>query len=153
MSEAAIRALLNTAVNTVSNVGKVYDYERWTNGWDTFLDLFKTTIGTTPQIRGWDIGYRGFIAERDPQFARKTIHRHTFWVQGYMRLNDALASEKDAAALSTAVCNAIDASAALHATVYHNTGPASLEQFEPRTYGSTLCHYSRIVVIVPEQVN
>jgi hypothetical protein len=153
MSESAIRAALYAAVNTVTNIGKVYDYERWAAEWPKFLDLFKTEINGVEQIRGWDVAYRGFVATRDPQFARFNIQNHAFWVQGYVRLNDSLASEKEVSALAAAVCDAIDTDATLHATVYQNTGPASLEEFTPRTFGSVLCHYVKIVVIVPEQVS
>jgi hypothetical protein len=153
MSQAAIRTALNTAVNTVADVGNVHDYERWSDDWANFLDMFKTTINNVEQIRGWDIAYRGFLAERDPQFTRSVIHRHAFWIQGYIRLNDEMASEKEAAALAEAVCTAVDSNATLHTTVYQNTGPASMEEFTPRTFGGVLCHYAKIVVVVPEQVS
>lgn len=153
MSEAAIRAAIYSAVGGVSSVGEVYDFEQWAAEWPDFLNLFKTTIGGVDQILGWDVSYRGFSPSRDPQFARFVIHTHTFWVQGYNRVNNALATEKIFAPLAIAVCAAIDANSTLHNGVYKHTGPAELQTVEPRTFGSVLCHYARIVVTVPEQVS
>lgn len=153
MSETAIRAALYSAVSDVSNIGTVYDYERWAAEWGTFLTLFKTTITGVPQIRGWEVAYRGFLPARDPQFARQVIHNHSFVVQGYMALSDADESEKTFATLALAVVAAIDADSTLHSGVYKLTGPASMDIFEPRSFGSVLCHYARITITVSEQVS
>jgi hypothetical protein len=152
MSEAAIRAALYTAVNGVSNIGKVYDYKRRADTWPEFLALFKTKISGTEQIRGWDITYRGFTGIRDAQFGRAVKHNHLFWVQGYMGVNDADATDKTFAALAEAVVAEIDASATIHTGVYTLTGPASLE-VEAVPLGSALCHLAHIVIEVPEQVS
>ena len=58
MPEAAIRTQIYTILGGVTNIGQVYDYERWAADWVTFINLFKTTIGTVDQIRGWEIGRR-----------------------------------------------------------------------------------------------
>lgn len=153
MSQSAIRAALYTAVGTVSNVGKVYDYKRRADEWDTFLEFYRTTINGVSQIRGWDITYRGFTARRDPQFARQVIHDHTFWVMGYMGLSDVSGTDKTFADLCEAVAAAIDANATLHTGVYNLTGPASIPELEVIPLGDVLCHIAQIIVVVPEQVS
>jgi hypothetical protein len=152
MSESAIRAALYTAVSGVSGAGKVYDEKRRADTWPDFLALFKTTIDGTPQIRVWDINYKGFEGQRDPQMARQTKRSHIFWVQGYMRVNDATSSDKTFATLTVSVCNAIDANATLHSGVYKFTPPASLPEMEVLPLGDVLCHFAQIVVTVTEQV-
>ena len=152
MSEATVRAALKNAIDTVSNVGKTYDYERWAAEWGDFLALFKTTISGTAQIRGWEVAYRGNDAQRDPQFARQIIHAHAFQVRGYMRVDDSAASEKTFAALAESVQAAIDASVTIHSSTYLDATPATLQAFEPRSFGGVLCHYAQINITVTEQV-
>jgi len=153
MSESAIRTLVYTAVNGVSNVGKVYDYERWAAEWADVLALFSTRISGVNQIRGFNVAYRGFTASRDPQFARFVQHTHRFQVQGYMGISDDNSTEKTFSTLAEAVAAAIDADSTLHGSNYITTTPASLDTLEPRWFGSTLCHYAEINVQVTEQVS
>lgn len=147
MSEAIGRAAIYNAVSGVSNIGKVYDYERFVNDWSRFLDLFKTTIGSTPQIRGWMVGYAG--AETVREFQCK-IRRHRFVVRGFLRLDDSAASEKTAATLAESVTNALDADSTVHAHSF--TTEAQLEIFESRDFGGVLCHYAEITQEYVEQV-
>lgn len=153
MSESAIRAAIYAAVGGVSNVGKVYDYERWAATWPDFLALFKTTVSGTDQIRGWEVSYRGFSAERDSQFRQFKRHTHTFWVQGYMGVSDADETEKTFATLAHAVVSAIDSDSTLHSTVYKFTGPVSMPICQTRMFSDVFCHYAQIVVTVQEQVS
>ena len=103
MSEAAIRSQIETALNTVADVGQVYDYDRHAVDWGEFLDLFKTKIRTKEQIRGWMIGYRGVpLAEREsfrPGSKTGIARTHRFQIMGVMGIDDANESEKTVAFL------------------------------------------------------
>ena len=118
MSESAIRTAIYNAVGGVPNVGKVYDYERHVNDWGAFLDLFKTTIGDTDQIRGWTVGYRGFPEAEYKQFrpqSKTGVKRvHRFQILGVMGIDDSEATEKTFAALAEDVCDALDGDSTLH---------------------------------------
>lgn len=154
MSEAAIRARLNTIVSGVANIGLVYDYERFTNDWSTYLSLFKTTIGAVDLIRGWTIGYSGFGVPPSPQeFGYRFARYHHWKIRGYLGLDDSAASEKTAGALAEAVCDAIDGDATLNGASYYETTPAVIDVFEQRLFGTVLCHYVEIAVSVAENTD
>ena len=152
MSVSAIRATLYSAVNGVTNVGKVYDYERWANEWDDFLTLFKTTISTVVQVRGWEITYRGFANQPPMDFSGKHIRAHRFHVVGYMGLDDSLSTEKTFANLAEDVADAIDANATLQGSTYYYVADVGIDEHEPRMFGGVLCHYALINVIVEEKI-
>lgn len=149
MSEAAIRTAIYNAVAGVSNVGTTHSYERWASTWDAFLDLFKTTISSTDQIRGWEVGYRGFVPNTEARvLSGSFIRTHQFVVMGYLGVDDSATTEKTMSALAEAVANAIEADTTLDALAYDNVETALL--FEPRMFGSVLCHYAEITVTIGE---
>jgi len=150
MSEATIRAAIYNAVNGVSNVGKVYDYRRHSVDWSSFLDLFKTTISNTSQLRGWMVGYRGFPeveATRLTKIDKRITRSHRFEVMGIMAIDDSAATEKTFAALAEDVCDALDSDATLQA--YMHVSPASLT-FDPAPFAGVLVHAAMIVLDVTE---
>lgn len=155
MSESAIRSAIYNAVNGVSNVGLVYDYERHANDWGAFLDFFKTTIGGTDQIRGWMVGYRG-IREAKPQTfvpgksGNERIHQ--FQILGVMGIDDSEATEKTFAALAEDVCDALDDAVALHAKgTFPNAAPVTMG-FDPRPFAGILVHAVAIAIDVTESI-
>lgn len=153
MSQATIRTAIYNAVNGVSNKGVCYDYERWRADWAGFLSLFKTTVSGTPQIRGWEVAYRGYEPTRHPQFSRITLQAHRFVVQGYMGVDDSEATEKTFATLAETVCETLDADSTLHSSTYWRVSSADLQAFEPRMFGSVLCHFAQIAITVTEEVS
>ena len=150
MSESAIRAAIYNAVSGVSNVGKVYDYERWTADWSGFLDLFKTTISSKEQIRGWEVSYRGFLADEPREFAGIHIRNHQWQVRGYLGLDDSAATEKTMSTLAETVRNTLEDDSSLHALSFYDVECGLL--FEPRMFGSVLCHYAEISLEVAEVI-
>jgi hypothetical protein len=132
MSETATRALVYAVVNGVSNVGQVHDYERWANDWTTFLDRFKATISSVSVIRGWTITCAGWTQDH-------AMRVYTYKVRGYFGLDDSAASEKAAMLIVDAVCQALDIS-----DDFDEGEMAELTAFEPRMFGTTLCHYAEI---------
>jgi hypothetical protein len=151
MTEATIRTAIYNAVNGVSNVGKVYDYERWANEWGDFLDLFKTTIGSTTQVRGWEVGYRGFLPDEEATLlAGAWVRNHNFVVVGYLGLDDSEATEKTMSALAETVADTIEADSTLDGLSYANVETTLL--YETRVFGGVLCHYAEIGVLIGEQI-
>lgn len=146
MSQATIRTRIYTIVSGVSDVGKVYDYQRFANEYDTYLNLFKTAIDGSDLVRAWMVGYDGFAAEEVS--TGDTVRRHQFRVYGLERINDAAASEKAAAELAESICNALDTDATLHG--YLDDRPSSIELFGYLQFGSVFCHSIEIVVTVSE---
>jgi hypothetical protein len=142
MSESAIRTQIYTILNAVTNVGKVYDYERWTADWTTFINLFKTTISGIDQIRGWEIGRRSAKEERQTLGAND--RDHTFIIRGYLGLNDAAATEKTMNNLVEAIAAAFRANLTLNGAAVQGHDYLQIDLIEARTFGSVLCHYAEL---------
>ena len=151
MSEATIRTAIYNAVAGVTDAGNVYDYERHTTDWSDFLDLFKTTIGTTDQIRGWMVGYRGIAGAEGGRFsgARRISRTHRFQILGIMGIDGSEASEKTFAALAEDVCDALDSDATVNGFMF--TAPATLG-FDPSPFAGILVHAAAITIEVTESV-
>jgi hypothetical protein len=152
MSEATIRAAIYAAVNGVTNVGKVYDYERRVDTWDAFGDLFRTTIGSTVQIRGWMIGYRGIVNAEGSRFERgskRVARTHRFQILGVMGIDDSAASEKTFAALAEDVCDALDSDSTIHA--FMGARPVTLG-FDPAPFAGVTVHAAAINIEITESV-
>lgn len=151
MSESAIRAAIYSAVSGVTDVGKVYDYERYSKEWGDFLDLFQTTIGGTSQIRGWMIGYRGIPESVGGRFTtpNRISRKHSFNILGVMGIDDSEESEKTFAALAEDVCDALDSDATINA--FAGVSLATLS-FDPRPFAGVLVHAAVIVLEVTEFV-
>ena len=150
MSEATIRSRINTVLGDVVDIGVTHDYERWSSTWDAYLAQFKTTIGSTPQIRGAEILYRGFTQDLSTLSTCSVVRYHNFVVVFIMGLNDGDATEKVAAPLVEAIVAALDKDAALNGASYVGFNPSQVETFEPRMFGDVLCHYAEIRKIVAE---
>ena len=132
MSEATMRALVYGLVAGVSNVGQVHDYERWANDWTTYLDRFKTTISGSDVVRGWTITCAGWTQDHG-------VRSYIYKVRGYFGLDDSAASEKTAIGIVEDVCEALNTS-----SDFDDVEAAELSIFEPRLFGSVLCHYAEI---------
>lgn len=153
MSETQARTDLYTIVSGVTNIGLVYDFQKWSADWSKFLDHFKTTISGVGVIRGWCITGGAPISDETEEFSWEpqrnkfiVTRTYNYLIRGYLGLNDTLATEKTAMALAIAVLKALDTSTTLRdGTRYdERTPPASLDVFEPRLFGGTLCHYIEI---------
>jgi hypothetical protein len=153
MSEANIRTQIYTILGAVTDIGKVYDYERWAADWPTFINLFKTTIGTVDQIRGWEIGRRSVKEQRITLGIASSGNEkaHGFLIRGYMRVNDAEASEKIFNALIESIATAFRANRKLNDTAKdHDFIQAEIIEF--RLFGGVLCHYAELSLTVYERV-
>jgi hypothetical protein len=144
MNEAGIRAQIYDILGDVADIGTVYDYERWAKDWDTFIALFKTTIGGTAQIRGWEI-YRPGPVPDDPT----SVRSHTYAINGYMSLKDSAGSEKIFNTLIEAVYDAFLAKPDLNDAALGHDG-IQVNVIEPRMFGSVLCHYCRLTLVCHE---
>lgn len=148
--ETTIRAAIKTAVESVSNVGLVYDYQRLTTEWDGFLNLFKTTISASEVIRGWCITCEGVTPVERETYGGNTSNyarNYPYKIRGYFGVDDSAASEKTAFAIAELVVDALTdhiSSAALD-------NIPSLDIFEPRVFGGVLCHFAEISMTVLDE--
>lgn len=152
MSEATVRAAIYAIVNDVTNVGNVYDYERWATMVKSVNALAVKTIAGVDVIRFWTISCTGWAAVADDFYSTDGgLRRYTYKIRGAFGLDDSAASEKTAIGIVEDVIEALNASATLHngGTFFHSV-LAGLDVFELRMIGDRLCHYAEITQVVEE---
>lgn len=147
MSESAIRTAIFNILNGVANIGKVYDYDRWSADWGTFINLFKDTSG---KICGWEICRKSAKADYDDNAEESTTHLYI--MRGYMSLKDSSATEKTFNLLIEAIRNAFRFNFSLNNNCEF-AGPVIIEVIDVRSFGSVLCHYSELNLPVREIVS
>lgn len=153
MSEAGIRAAIKTTLSGVTNIGKVYDYERWAIDWATFIALFKTTVSGVDQIRGWEIGRRS-VAEKKIVIgigASSNEKTHVFIIRGYLGLNDAAETEKTFNALIEAIATAFRSDKTLGGAA-RDHDYIQAQTIDMRIFGGVLSHYCELTLTVHERV-
>ena len=155
MSESTVRAAIKTVLDGVSNKGVVYDYERWSTSWDTYLTRFKVTIDSTDQIRAWTIACASFTQERiefRTEGKAGILRTYQWIIRGYLSLDDSAATEKTAIALAEDVIEALDDADTIRPPTagFYDAQPAQLRTFELRMFGDVLCHYAEIGIIIQE---
>ncbi len=145
MSEVLIRAAIKTALEGVSGIGTVHDYERWANDWNDFLALYKTSAN---KINGWTITrQRTTEAHASSSHTERT---HYFKIRGIYALNDADETEILFQALIEAICDAFRALYRIDSTAMNNE-PIQVDLVENRMFGRVLCHYTELTLEVVEQ--
>lgn len=159
MTDVTIRADLHAILDGITDIGEVHDYERWADEWPDFLDLMRTAIVIEgeKEIRGWTIGYNGYVPTHvslGPSWesfamAHK-VKAHSFMIRGYLGIYDREESEKTASALAQLVCDTLDANSSLRDDYFY-ADPATL-LFEARIFGGVLCHYTQIEQVVVEVI-
>jgi hypothetical protein len=151
MAYSTILAQIKTAVESVTNIGRVHDYLRYFKDEATFISLFKTTISGVEQIRGWTIT-RDAIPENS-RYTTQGPHRmkHMFVIRGYLGVSDAIESEKTLQALVESVIEKLDNAVTLGSNV-EVAGPATAT-IGHSELGRVLCHYAEINYPVLEQVS
>lgn len=153
MSEAAIRQTIYDTVRVIDNIGISHDYERFCDLWEDYLSLFKADIKGVEQIRGFTVGFNGTLPAVVVDMGGDYARPYRFIVRFYQGLSDQDESEKTAAGLVEDIINALDVSDTLHdGGTYYETTLAQCDVFEPRIFGTVLCHYAEIHVVVSEVI-
>jgi len=152
MSVATHRARIKVVLDSVTDKGKTHDYKRWASTWGDFLDLFKTTIDSTVQIRGWEITFQGFTQTETSigRTGNNIVRVYTWRLDGYLGLDDSATTDKTLADLAEDVVEALDGDAVLNErsiTLYRE--PANLAM-DMRIFGSVLCNHAEITLVTAE---
>lgn len=145
MSEAMIRQQIYDVLSGVPGIGKVYDYERWTTDWNQFLTLFKET--TTGRILGWEISRTAVEVQFLSRIEEEATHRYV--IKGYLGLKDGDATEKVFTGLIEAIRAVFRGNVTLNG-VAELAAPVSAPVIDVRTFGSVLCHYCELHLLVVE---
>ncbi len=155
MSEANIRAQIKTILESVSGIGVVHNYERYTNDWNTLLSLFKPTAQSV--INACMIS-RTSTAERIITLGQ-VDRAHAFLIRILYSHDDASASEITFQALLEAIQTAFRTKLDLNGTC-DNTSPEfgemagvsglQISKVEVRMFGSVFCHYPELKIVAVE---
>ena len=146
MSYSGILADIKAILQTVPGAGdKIYDYERWSADWDTYLTLFKAD----GIIKGFTITRNKTTEEA--QSSRTNWRIHTFIIRMFYALKDSDASEKKAQNLVEDIASAFRSKPELLGSCIQ-TSPVQVDVFEPRMFGSVLCHYAELRLNVTEEI-
>ncbi len=145
MSEAMIRQQIYTILSGVPGIGKVYDYERWTADWSQFLTLFKDTA--TGRILGWEISRAAVEVQFLSRIEEEATHRYA--IKGYLGLQDGAATEKIFTGLIETIRTVFRGNVTLNGTA-ELANPVSVPVIDVRTFGSVLCHYCELQLLVTE---
>jgi hypothetical protein len=153
MSEATVRASIKTLIESVSNVGLVYDNQPFADTWDLFITRFKTTISSVDMVRGWTISCEaieatGFVATGGRNTGNQYFYQ--FRIRGYQSFDYETDTENAFIALAIAVMAALNGGI-VSGTVF-NADLAQLTSYTPRVFGGVLCHVAEITQIVREQI-
>jgi hypothetical protein len=147
MSEAAIRAAIYSVLSGVTGIGKVYDYERWTADWSTFLNLFK--VVSAGKVHGWEIARVGYAKEIMTVGGSDDPTHHEYVIRGYYSVDDSAATEKTFNTLIASVLEAFRQNRTLSGAGYVDDIKGIVEA---RTFGGVLCHYTEMTLLCREQI-
>lgn len=139
MSESAIRQAIYTILKSVTDIGRVYDYDRNATDWDQFINLFKDN--RSGRISGAEIS-RGNCQSVKISYIEEDS-THGFIIRLYMGVNDADKTELKFNARIEAIRTAARGNHTLSG-VCTDAGPITVPVIDTRTFGSVLCHYAEL---------
>lgn len=129
-----IRARVKTDLLTVTGIGQVHDYERWTNDPTTFVSFF-VSAGL---VNGWTVVV-GMESSWSSGHEVDRFYRVT--IRGYRVVNDAAASAKSFDEEIDGAMTALENDWHLSHLVENLEGGITATDPEHRIFGEVLCHY------------
>jgi len=152
MALADIRTGIQLAMQEVTRVGIVNDFEPWARREEHFRDyFFDQGLG---YILGWTIT-RQATQETDNSHEPTNFSEHMMVIRGYRALADGASTEKDFQDLVEVVRTRLrrEQLAGYH---YNGTcvlvGPPQVRTIEVRTFSDYLVHYGEIVQLCTEEL-
>lgn len=144
MSEALIRAQGKTILESVSGIGVVHTYERYSRSIAEFLYLM-TSGG---KVNGWMIHRASTDSKRE---VYPLIERyHEFKITGLYELDDANVSEVTFQAILDAIFEAFKSNNTLNGTAL-DSEPVSIDSVDTEEYGNRLFHTAELTLVVRER--
>jgi hypothetical protein len=145
MSDAAIRSSIKTLMDSVTGIGMVHDYRRWTDDEAQLEALFQKE--KNGPLHGWEITRDG-IPQLGDRRGDKYKAVHTYIITGHYAIKDSVASEKlFNLVVDTIVQKFIDSR--LPNTEGHSLPTVSIKEW---MFADILCHRAEIRLSVTEIV-
>ncbi len=149
MSYTTILAELKTDLDSVSGIGKVYDYFRASDD----LEKARETFQKGRIFHVWMIS-RFAVDPSDAGTSGLSYRNHEFDLWGYYQIDDSEKSEKTFQALCDTVMDTFDTTANLQPTADSAmVEAAALLSFDQVLFAGVLCHRARIRLVVNEEVS
>lgn len=147
MSEAAVRARIKTRIETVDNIGVLYDHEPFAATWDEYIGQFKCYILGREQIRGFTITCDVLPRERLTMGGYNQA-RYNYTINGYCGISTDSDTENEFFGVANSVASSLN-TGIVSGNVY-SAPPAQIAAYVPRIFGGVLCHYAEITQEVIE---
>lgn len=149
MTLSEMRAALKTRLESVSGIGKVYDYYRLVvHDREVRSDL--VPAGTS-KLHAWFLTLAdddAFTEVRRPGNCSRVTGR--WWMHGFYALDEAGASEKDFETVLQAIITAFRAQPHLTSATI-DSGPLRIKESGYRKLSGVLCHYAQLEIEVVGQ--
>jgi len=146
MSLSTVRTKMKTVIESVSGIGQVYDYQRYTHDWASYKDLFQKSS----KINTWDIMRIKNTSDPYGGSGGREDRTHDFIVRGFYAVSDELASEKTFQALTDLVIDAFRNKPDLDGVANILNFPITAD-FDNQMFGGVLCHTVAISISVAER--
>ena len=149
MAYATVLGKIKTYMLSVTNIGNVYDYVRWSKDYPAMLTLFKVS-SPIAQVRFWDIS-RVKTPETN-KVSKSNLREYTFRIRGFMSLDDSAESEKTFQSLLEDVCTVFRNKPTLDGFAL-NASPLQIDVVSHAMVGDVLCHMTECTITVEDEIN
>jgi len=158
MGIQAIKDNIVAQLKTVVGIGKVQDFDRSTNEWETYLKEFFVTLETTaapfaPGINGWVVVWSSATPEQREDHDARFRVVNTFTIKGYLSLKDIRKTGKNFEILVERVRDKLRNNSAIFTVCPTLSEPTTqLLEIGHIPFGQVLCHFCTLTLPVEEEI-
>jgi len=146
MGLANVRSEIKNLLESVPGIGKVHDYQRWTDDWESLLELFKDSSN---KINGWTISFPRSTERKDTPGIN--IGTHDAEIIGYYGLEEDGESEKVFQGLIEEVCSVLRNNNSLKGSCWRCEPPQVVKVYK-RSFGGVLAYACMILLQAKERI-
>lgn len=143
-----------TELQAITDIGQVYNRRRFLENEIDVKTAFKTTVGGTDVIRGWEVSRRR-VAQTGGSFAEHVERTDTVEITGWHSLDDSAATERSFQQLVDEVLGNLASTNwdpnPLGVSAVYATLPPRVTVFDEVMFAGYLCH--RVIIEFPVLVD
>ena len=134
---------IQTRLSSVSNIGTIHQFRRWTRSEEEFRTRFKD--GANSRLAGWEITRIGVADLQDTNITNTVVH--SFQLRGYLALSDTQESELIFQQIIDDIGAQFRPQDSLSDTC-ELTRPVQFIRIDHIMFGGVLCHYAEAIIEV-----